>query len=333
MKSLGHRARAHTHIMRRRLHGRFNFAESSEKGGISEDSSPVRAVEAAEGYGRIRRRRPPSVVRTAIGEVPSRFPIPLLLYIVLPIRFDVKHSLVAFSAIVAAVAIAIGGALLIAALKRARMAPDDRPVDPYVVESPTPLMRLASVGDAGGVRALLQQSAHGDGDRSTQHEGGARAVGPGGPADVNAVFQQQSALHAALAGRHAQLSEAGRGGREAALRGEHERVVELLLSAPGAHAGPPVFCPVRDAVHYRAVREISTLLRAMPAPDVAACLQEVDYYGDTPLHVAARSKGACAPQEPPPAPGTRFLVCTNHVSCVMLSFWGRAAVHHPCAAR
>lgn len=167
---------------------------------------------------------------------------------------------------------------------------DNPPVT--AVEQPTKLMRAAYMGQLTAVQRLLDDAA----TAAASADGAAHAGDSGTGVNVNALLGEQTALHLALAGRHAQLSDVGVGGRNrdgapaGVLTGDHEAVVERLLAVPGIATGASALCPLRDAVHYRAIAPIRSLTKAMPDAALRECLGEQDYYGRTPLHVAARSK-------------------------------------------
>eukprot|EP00048_Salpingoeca_helianthica_P008123 m.118847 g.118847 ORF g.118847 m.118847 type:complete len:619 (-) comp14521_c0_seq1:21-1877(-) len=123
----------------------------------------------------------------------------------------------------------------------------------------TRLMRAARIGHLPAVQALLAVE-----DVSAQDARGMTLV------------------HYALEGRHHTILDSLAG-----LRGEHERIIELVVQHNASAAA--ISCPLYYAVHYRNIRAIRALLKT---PDPRACLILPDAFNETALHAAAWGKAS-----------------------------------------
>ena len=130
---------------------------------------------------------------------------------------------------------------------------------------PTLLMRAARGGDA----AAVERHLHAQGSSSF---------------DVNAMLGESTAMNFALAGWH---NAAGSGASER--YDGYSRVVSLLVAAG---ADLTTMCPLVDAVHYRNAQAFEILANASSADALRTCLRERDVYGETVLHLAAKSPAA-----------------------------------------
>jgi ankyrin repeat protein len=136
---------------------------------------------------------------------------------------------------------------------------------PASAHAPTPLMRAARMGSVVGVE---------------------RALAATPKPSVNELFgdSQQTAVNIALAGWHGAVGEG------AAKRYDgYGRTVELLIEN-GADLA--LMCPLVDAVHYRNQRAFDLIVAASSAATLRACLSEADAFGDTVLHLVAKSPAA-----------------------------------------
>ena len=165
-------------------------------------------------------------------------------------------------AMAAAVERATAAAAPPAAVGRANDRTDDGGAPLASTHAQTQLVRAARMGSVAGIERAL--------------------AGPN--PSVNELFGETTAMNIALAGWHSAV-EAG-----AAKRYDgYARTVELLIEK-GADLA--LMCPLVDAAHFRNQRAFDLIVAASSTATLRACLSEADAFGDTVLHVVARSPAA-----------------------------------------
>ena len=107
----------------------------------------------------------------------------------------------------------------------------------------------------------------------------------------------RTALHFALQGAHDAAVRAAGFGASSAQADEAERklkqyadIIRRLAAHPGFDAS--LGCPIVDALHYRNLQAAEIILHSMSSAQAAFCLTIADAYGQTALHVVAKSKAS-----------------------------------------